>query len=375
MPLLFKTSSKNKGLLKSHPSHQLLIFSTLLFYLWVGISNAYAKETKKADAKPKGSIVTTAPVSTGSLVSYQNFIGTIYYNETSVVASQVAGLALKVNFDSTDAVKKGQILVELDHEILDSRINAVRASIKEIRLQLEKVNKDLRRYTKLVRQKNVSQQQYDEVYYNKTTLEQKQIALQADLDVLKIERKQSLIRAPYSGFITLKSVNRGEWVEKGGAIATLVNPEKIYILFDIPVHFAAHLNTHQTVEVTVNGTRYQGQIEGLIVQGDAKTRTVPLKMTLDIQDNSIFAGAEAQIRLPRNQQSESILVPRDAVIKRFGQDVVFTIQEGKAQMIPVKVQLYDGSKVSVLAEGLSEQVRVIIKGNERIFPGQAVMEQ
>jgi len=201
------------------------------------------------------------------------------------VASQVAGLALKVNIDTTDRVKKGQIMVELDHEILDSKINAIKASIKEIRLQIEKVNKDLRRYTKLIRQKNVSQQQYDEVYYNKTTLEQKHIALQAELGILKIERRQSLIRAPYSGFISKKDVSRGEWVDKGGHIATLVNPDKIDVLFDIPASFASKLNYEQDFEVQINDKNYPASIQGLIIQGDAKTRTLPLKIKLDKVDN------------------------------------------------------------------------------------------
>ncbi|MFK5893707.1 MAG: efflux RND transporter periplasmic adaptor subunit [Pseudomonadota bacterium] len=336
---------------------------------------AYANKEAQQKAQTKAaSLVQTAPVKRGSLISFQSFIGTLYYSESSVVASQVAGLALKVNFETTDKIKKNKILVELDHEILDSKQHAVKASIKEIRLQLEKVNKDLRRYTKLLQQKNVSQQQFDEIYYNKTTLEQKLIALQAQLDSLNIERKQSLIRAPFNGFITKKEISRGEWVDKGGKIATLVNPDKIYVLFDIPVSFANNLTINQAIEVQINHKNYPASIEGLIIQGDSKTRTLPLKVRLDKGNSSLFAGLEAEIKLPRNNQSNSLLLPRDAVIKRFGQDVVFSIKDGKAKMIPVQVKLYKGSQVAVTAEGLNNQMHVITKGNERIFPDQAVME-
>ncbi len=58
---------------------------------------------------------------------------------------------MKVGFETTDQIEKEQILVELDDEILNSKIKAIKASIKEIRLQLEKVNKDLRCYTKLLK--------------------------------------------------------------------------------------------------------------------------------------------------------------------------------------------------------------------------------
>jgi len=354
---------------------QFFLNRLILILIWsLSMTITWAEDDKQAPEKT-GSLVTTKAVSSGSLIAYQNFIGTLHYSETSVVASQVAGLVLKVNFASTSRVKKGQVLVELDHEILDSRIGAIKASIKELRLQLEKVNKDLQRYTKLLRQKNVSQQQYDEVYYNKITLEQKQIALQAELDILNIERKQSLIRAPFSGVIIDKAISRGEWVDKGGSIATLVNPENIDVIFNIPARFATKLKSKQDIELTINDKIYHGKIEGIIIQGDSRTRTVPLKIKLSKLDDSLFAGVEAEIKLPRENHSDSLLVPRDAVIKRFGQDVVFTIQDNKAQMIPVKVQLFNGKQVAVIAEGLTPQHRVITKGNERIFPGQAVMEQ
>ena len=326
-----------------------------------------------AEQKP-ASLVETAPVQIGSLISYQSFIGTLYYSESSVVASQVAGLALKVNFDTTDKITHKQVLVELDHQILDSKIQATMASIKEVYLQLEKVNKDLHRYTKLLKQKNVSQQQYDEIYYNKITLEQKLIALKAQRDILNIERKQSIILAPCNGFITKKEISLGEWVEKGGAIATLVNPNKVYVLFDIPSHYIDGLDLKKTIDVHINQKTYPAHIQGLIIQGDAQTRTIPLKIKLDKGDKSLFGGLEAEIKLARNTQSNTLLLPRDAVIKRFGQDVVFSIKEGKAKMIPVEVKLYKGTQVAVTAEGLNQQMRVISKGNERIFPDQAVID-
>jgi len=328
-----------------------------------------------SDKKIQPTLVEAAPVNKGSLISYQTFIGTLYYSETSVVASQVAGLALEVNFDTAGQVTGGQILVKLDHEILDSKIRAIEAAIKEILLQLEKINKDLIRYTSLLKQKNVSQQQYDEVYYNQTALEQKHIALQAQLNVLKIERRQSIIRAPYSGSISKKHINRGEWVNQGGAIATLINPENIYVLFDIPAGFKNQLDKKKNIDVHINQKIYTGIIEGLIIQGDAKTRTLPLKIRLNKTEQSLFGGLEAEIHLVRNDYTNSLIVPRDAVINRFGQDVVFSISEGKARMIPVEIQLYQGVQVAVKSEELKAQMRVITKGNERIFPDQAIVEK
>ena len=91
---------------------------------------------------------------------------------------------------------------------------------------------------------------------------------------------------------------------------------------------------------------------------------------------------EALIHLPRSHSNDTLLVPRDAVIKRFGNDVIFVVEQvddkNKAKMYPVIVHLYDGSMASISAKEkntentLNAGMQVIIKGNERVFPGQAL---
>ena len=146
--------------------------SILLFFLCISNANTAPSET----------LVATALVKQGSLTKDQTFIGTVYFNQSSVLASQTQGLALSVNFDTAEHVKKGDILVELNHEILDAKIKAIRASLKELKLQQERADKDLKRYNRLLKQKSVSQQKFDEIYYDKIGLDQKIISLEAELD-------------------------------------------------------------------------------------------------------------------------------------------------------------------------------------------------
>jgi hypothetical protein len=78
------------------------------------------------------------------------------------------------------------------------------------------------------------------------------------------------------------------------------------------------------------------------------------------------------VRLPTATAIKGLLVPRDAVIKQFGRDVVFLAVEGIAQMVPVQVMGYQGMQVAVSGEGIEEGQMVVIKGNERIRDGQPV---
>jgi len=318
------------------------------------------------------SVVETTAITQGVLSSNQNFIGTVNFIQSSVLASKRQGLVLQVNFDTTQSVSKGALLVELDHEILDSKITAIKASLKELDLQLEKATKDLKRYQQLLKQKSVSQQKYDEVYYDKIGLQQKYLAQRAALDSLTIERNQSFIKAPFDGVISKREVEVGEWVGEGGTIATLINPQRVEVLFSIPASFAMKMKKGATVEVTIAGKRYSGKVEGIILEGDNKSRTFPLKISLNTNDGFLLAGMEAQISLQNELREDTLLVPRDAVINRFGHDVVFVNDNSAAKMFPVKVLLYKGSMAAIQAEELKPGMKVVTKGNERLFPNQAL---
>lgn len=342
-----------------------------LFILYLIVSNALAD-----------TLVQTAAITNGTIHNTRTFIGSVHFSQSSLLASKTEGMVLKVNFDTTSHIKKGDILVELDHEILDSRIKSIQASLKELTLLEEKSSKDLQRYKKLVQQKNVSQQKYDEIYYEKSSLDQKLISSQAELEALLIERKQSIITAPFDGVITQRYVELGEWVDTGGKIATLVNPRKIIALFDIPASYAVKVKPGGEISVTIAAQAYTGIIEGVIIKGDNKSRTFPLKITLPYKDVTFFEAMEAQINLQKNNSKDSLLVPRDAVIKRFGNDVIFVVENNTAKMYPVKVHIYDGTMAAVSYEQkdteasvqrkLQAGMQVITKGNERIFPEQAI---
>lgn len=332
-------------------------------------------------ASQANSLVETATITKGVINNSRVFIGSTHFVQSSVLASKTQGMVLKVNFDTTSQIHKDEILVELDHEILDSRILAIQASIKELKLLEEKSTKDLRRYKKLLQQKNVSQQKYDEVYYEKSRFDQKLISSQAELEALLIERKQNIITAPFDGVITQRHVELGEWVATGGKIATLVNPKKIIALFDIPASYAVKVQPGQKIMVDIANQSHPGTIEGVIIKGDTKSRTFPLKINLQNTDAMLFEGMETQISLSQTSRSDSLLVPRDAIIKRFGSEVIFVVENKKAKMYPVNVQIYEGS-MAALSEQLSEKqdtaqkltagMQVITKGNERIFPDQEV---
>ena len=316
--------------------------------------------------------VVTQKVEIGRLSQKQSFNGTVSFNEKSRLASETEGKVTKLYFDEGDYVKKGELLLEIDSLILDANINATEASIKEVEFALERAQLDFKRYEALFAKQSVSKQKYDEFYFQKMQLEQKLVSLQSSLQAQKILKSKKNLRAPFNGYISERNIQVGEWLKEGSEIALLINPDKIDITMYLPSSYINAISSDMDLRVTVNGKVYPAKIIAALLSGDEKTRSFPLKLRLLPTKDSFFDGAQAQISLEKSFHEDVLMVSRDAVIKRFGNDVVFTIKDNKAQMIPVQIIGFQADKVALSSEQLHEGDEVITKGNERIFPNQEI---
>ena len=80
----------------------------------------------------------------------------------------------------------------------------------------------------------------------------------------------------------------------------------------------------------------------------------------------------ASVVLPVGKPRKALVVSRDAVIAVSGQTVVYTVNDSKANMIPVNVIGYQGLIAGIEGQGLAEGMQVVVKGNERLQTGQMV---
>ena len=126
-------------------------------------------------------------------------------------------------------------------------------------------------------------------------------------------------------------------------------------------------------DVVVGDNIIKSKMLGTIPSGDSMTRTFPVKFTADVKNTFVFDGQEAKVKLSQNGKSEALILPRDAVIKRFGQNVIFAINEkGLAMMIPVQVVGFVDKNIAIMGEKLVAGMQIITKGNERVFPNSPV---
>lgn len=319
------------------------------------------------------SLVEVTKLQKGEVNPLQEFIGTLQFDRSSVLAAQNSGLIKSISFELGDKVKKGQKLVQIDTDLLNAQIRAAKANLKSAKDTLQNSSKDYERYKKLLQSNTITQKEYDDALLSKNSSSSSVKALEANLKELQIQAFKKSIKAPYSGTIVEKNVNLGEWVNAGSPIAKIVDTSKIELTFNIPLNVFNGLRKGGEYEILIGENIVKAKLTAAIPSGDKLTRTFPVKFKADIKDLFVFDGQEAKVSLSKNAKTEGLLVPRDSVIKRFGQNVVFFIDKKMtAQMIPVQVVGYVDSKVAIAGKGLNAGMDIVYKGNERVFPNSPV---
>lgn len=327
-----------------------------------------------ADQTPPPSLVVTVAMVKGSVNPLQTYVGTLYYDKQSKLASEFAGVVQSISLREGKRVKKDDILVTLDSQVLQANIAAKSSAFKALQADLTRQTRDMQRTKALFDRKSISQSGFDLVFYATQKLQAEVQAVKSELQAMTIQHQKTEIKAPFSGVVSSRNVEVGEWVGKGATIGTLIATNSIEARLNIPARLLATLKSYKKFSATVAGKDVTLTLKSVIPVADVSTRTFPVKMKL-LNTRGLIEGMRIDVRVPVLKKQMSMLVPRDAVIKRFGQTVVFANQGGKAVMIPVQVIGYKRDKAAISGAGLKENMRIVTKGNERIFPNMPVMEK
>lgn len=346
----------------------LLVIASALF----SFSVSYAQGDKEKGMPPAQVVV--SPVTSGMIAPEAEFIGTVFYQEVSDVAAEVNGKIEEVFFEEGDRIKKGKPLVRLDSELLKKAIESTRASYEQVMAELESSRTDLRRVEELYRGGLIAEQAFDEVRFRVKALERRVESLKTQMEGLEVELKKKVILAPFGGVVVKKQTDRGEWLEAGGKVATIARDDVVDMIVNIPEEAMKFVKPGLDARVTAGGKDVTGKVSAIVPRGDIQTRTFPVKVRVK-NGISLIEGMEARVSLPAGEKKRGLIVPRDAVINRFGSNVVFTVSDSMAKMVKVKVLSYIGLSAGIEADELKEGMKVVIKGNERIMDGQNVQIQ
>ncbi|MBC2704134.1 efflux RND transporter periplasmic adaptor subunit [Desulfobacula sp.] len=342
------------------------VFQALLILAIINGSMVYAREQPPAR-------VVISKIVFQKVAQNRSFIGTLYYERISHVSSEVSGLVTQIDVRDGDQIQKGTPLVYLNTEILEKEILIRKNQIDQAELHINHSKKNYQRMESLYKKGGISEKGYDDARFVYQEALLKKVSARTILEKLLIQKRKSVINAPFDGIILEKNVDSGDWVQQGKQLISIGSVNDLFIKVPVAETLLKFVVVGQKVPVIINAYNKEltGIIDNLSPIADEKTKNIFLKIRIPML-TKVAQNMSATVFIPTGNGQKMAMIPRDAVIKFQGNDVVYTIKEEKAAMLPVNIVTYLGNTIGVDNEHFIEGMPVIVEGNERLRPGQSV---
>lgn len=342
----------------------------LIFFLWTLITLSFSLALAQEQPPAK---VNVREIHKEVVAENRSFIGILLYDKMSNVSSDVPGLVEKVHVEEGDRVRQGNPLVSLDTELLDKEIALRKTRIEQVQLRIALAEKNLERLSTLLTKKVTSQKNYDDALYAYQDAQAEKEYSELELEKLLIQKRKSVIKAPYDGIILNKFLDAGDWVQQGRNIVSIGSSQDLIISVPVEESLLQFIDSGEKVPVTI--TAFNRELTGTITRfdpvADERTKNIFLKVSIPPQDE-VVENMSAAVFIPTSGKKELSIIPRDALVKFQGKDFVYTVKEGKASLLPVNIVTYLGSDIGADNPYFVSGMPVVVEGNERLQPDQPV---
>jgi HlyD family secretion protein len=320
----------------------------------------------------------------------------VQQGQTVVARLKATELELAVQEAEAELSRSKAELTKLKRGLRQEEIEEKRAEVAEKKAWVEKYAKDVERTKSLLTRDMVSMSEFNQAEANylaaraqheravrslrvaELGFRQEEIAaaeadvqrLQAKVQRLRDDVQKTLIRAPISGFITQRYAEVGQWIERGGKVADVI--DLAAVLVRVPVHERdirlVRLGDEATVSLdALPGQSFSGRVKHIIPQADLASRTFPVKIEVpNTPEHTIKAGMFARVTLRTGSAQPSVFVPRDAVVRRGAEQVVFIIQGAQARLTRVKTGRAHEGLVEIVDGPVKAGDLVVVTGNETL---------
>lgn len=328
-----------------------------------------------AQAQGQATLVVTDEVKEQKFHDQVSLVGRTQAVIESRIVSEVSGQVAKINMPEGNQVNANQTLITIDGEQIKLSLKAKAAEASQAKIRYDLAQSQLDRTKELHNQSLISETTLDSAVAWAEIQKANFELLDAERQKLQLDYDNTQIKAPYSGYTGRQLTNIGEWVTPGMPVYEMVDLSSVKITADLPERYFGHLKIGSQAFITVsNGTtnNIKGKVTGISPNASQETHTYPVIIEVDNSEGKIGGGMLVRVTLSLNEEFQSLAVSKDAIVRQGNQTLVYTINEGKAAPIPVAIKSTSGEMLAVESQMLKAGMPVVVRGNERIFPGAPV---
>jgi membrane fusion protein, multidrug efflux system len=371
----------------------------------VQVTGSFLAEESSDVAPPAAGRVTETPVDAGAFVREGQTLARLEDRDAqlrlqaALASEQQAEASLRQAESRIGLTEGGKFDANKVPEVLSAK-----ASYDSAMAQAKNSEADAQRYASLIKTGDVSQSAYDKARTQAdTAAEQTNSARQLYEAALNSARQNfqgvinaqaslagaraqtaiarkavddTVIKAPFAGYISARPIAVGQYVALGSKIATLVRVTPLKLQLQVQESNAPELKINAGVEASVPGypgRTFHGMVTAINPTVDANSRTVLVEAKFANQDLALKPGMFATARILLNGSSMGIFLPRATVLtdSSTNSSQVFFIRDGKARVAVVQLGATDGAMIQILS-GISADFVVASNHLQDLYDGEQV---
>ncbi|WP_114326766.1 efflux RND transporter periplasmic adaptor subunit [Candidatus Colwellia aromaticivorans] len=305
-------------------------------------------------------------------------LGTVVSQNDSKIAAEVSGRLTSLSAIGA-RVAQGDVIARIDDKQLKIQLREEKANVLNSKARLRFLEAEVVRKKQLFKQKLSPETEFDKTRSERDIAQGDVVVAQARLDKTKQNLAYTQLKAPFSGIVTQRIANLGEYVENGSAIIRLVEIANSEASVFAPIVAFQFLKEAKQLSVeSPLGSGY-AMIKAIVPVANARSHLMEVRLDMSTFDWPIGLNFKAQVA---NGPSEMLLaVSRDALVLRRDGASVFRVNENDqgviAERIAVTIGAGMGGLVAVTSTDSSKSIQagdlIIIRGAERLQDGQSVV--
>jgi RND family efflux transporter MFP subunit len=314
--------------------------------------------------------------------------GYVVARRQATVASKITAKMVELDIEEGDHVKAGQIIAKLDDTNIRAALNQAnaqldfaKAGLAETQVNLTNARRDYERQKSLVQKHFVSQAAVDNAQTLVDALQAQLATQRSNVDVVAravsvAERNldDTIVRAPFTGIVTVKAAQPGEMVSPvsaGGGftrtgIGTIVDMDSLEIQVDVNENFINRVQPGQQASAKLNAYpewQIPAHVIAVIPTADRSKGTVTVRIAIDQKDARILPEMGVRVSFLAEPSHEAggkeggkaargVTLPANAVQGSGATGTVFVIRGGTVERRAVRLGAGSSDSITVLS-GLS----------------------
>ena len=303
-----------------------------------------------AAAAPAPVPVSVAVVQTALWPPAAAYAATVETRQAVQVSTRMMARIVRVAVAEGQAVRPGDLLVELDDTDARSALNQAEAALVSATVVRDNAVLDLGRYTRLVAEKAATPRQLETVTAALAAATARVHEVEANVAQARNQLGYSRLTAPVAGVVTRKWLDAGNLAAPGAPILTLENPALVEGVVAVPESIGQRLAAGQpaTVELAPGGRALEAVIRVVVATADPATRTVVVRLAFPELPPGVLPGQFVQVRFPA-LAAPVLAMPAAAVVRQGQMTGAYTVVDGRAALAWLQLGREHDGQVEVLA--------------------------